>query len=243
MSEQLQPMPDDWQRGLVIVAHPDDIEFGGAAAVAVWTAQGKEISYLLVTRGEAGIEGMAPEQAGPAREAEQRASAAIVGVSSVEFLDYRDGVIEPGMKLRRELVAAIRRHRPELLITLNHHDDWGPGSWNTPDHRVVGRTLLDASGDAGNRWIFTDLADKDLEPWTGLRWVAIAGSPRPSHAIDVSAGVESGIASLAAHRVYLEGLTDKPADDSARAWLEQGFAMHSARFGGVPTVAFELISR
>ena len=80
-------MPDDWQRALIIAAHPDDIEYGLAAAVAVWTAAGKEVHYLLATRGEAGIAGMSPSEAGPLREAEERASAAVVGVSEVEFLD------------------------------------------------------------------------------------------------------------------------------------------------------------
>ncbi len=239
MADQLQPMPSDWQRALVIVAHPDDIEYGAAAAVAVWTAAGKKVSYLLATRGEAGIDGMPPNEAGPAREVEQRASAAVVGVDSVEFLDYRDGVIEDGMGLRRDIVAAIRRHRPDLLITLNHHDSWGPGSWNTPDHRVVGRAVLDASGDAGNRWIFTDIE----EPWTGVRWVAVAGSPRPSHAVDVTTGIEPGVASLAEHRLYLAALDERPPEVVARAWLGRGFQMASERFGGRPAVTFELIGR
>ncbi len=80
----------------------------------------REVSYLLVTRGEAGIDGVPPAEAGPLREAEQRTSAAEVGVTAVEFLDHRDGVIEEGVALRRDLAAAIRRHRPELVVTLNH---------------------------------------------------------------------------------------------------------------------------
>lgn len=239
MSEQLEPMPSDWQKALVIVAHPDDIEYGGAAAVATWTEQGKEVAYVLVTRGEAGIDGMSPDEAAPAREAEQQASAAAVGVSVVEFLDHPDGVIEGGPALRRELAGVIRRHRPELLITLNHHDSWGPGSWNTPDHRIVGRAVLDASGDAGNRWIFPDVES----PWTGLRWVAVAGSPHPSHAVDVTAGVERAIDSLAEHRLYLEALADRPAGEQAREWITQIVERGSTRFGGVPAVTFELIGR
>ena len=67
-----KPMPDDWQRALVVAAHPDDIEYGIAAAVAVWTAAGKDVHYLLATRGEAGMEGVPPETAGPLREEEER---------------------------------------------------------------------------------------------------------------------------------------------------------------------------
>src|SRR3954467_15112901 len=111
------PLPDDWERALVVAAHPDDIEYGCAAAVAVWTAAGKEVHYLLATRGEAGIAGLPPAEAAPLREEEERRSAAVVGVSEVEFLDHRDGVLEFGPALRRDLAAAIRRHRPELLVT------------------------------------------------------------------------------------------------------------------------------
>lgn len=244
MTDQpLAPMPDDWQRCLAIVAHPDDLEYGAAAAIASWTAAGKDVAYLLVTRGEAGIDGIPPEQAAPVREREQRASAAVVGVDSVEFLDYRDDVIEESLQLRRDLAAAIRRHRPELVLTLNYHDTWEPGGWNTPDHRAVGRATLDAVGDAGNRWIFPELADRGLEPWNGVRWVAVAASPRATHAVDVTDTLERGIASLAEHRAYIAGLTDQDPHEYARDLL-LGFARAVApRFSGRLAVSFELVSR
>jgi LmbE family N-acetylglucosaminyl deacetylase len=213
---QLQPMPDDWQKALVIVAHPDDIEYGAAAAVATWTVSGKEVAYVLVTKGEAGIGTMTPGEAGPAREAEQRASAALVGVQTVDFMSHKDGVIEYNLGLRRDMARAIRHHQPELVITLNHRDSWGPSSWNTPDHRNVGRAVLDGVGDAGSRWIFPELISAGADPWNGVRWVAIAGSPEPTHAVDVSAGLEAAVSSLAAHRLYLEALSDRPAEEQAR---------------------------
>lgn len=233
-------MPTDWQRGLAIVAHPDDLEYGAAGAIAAWTADGRDIAYLLVTRGEAGIDGMTPEQAAPLREREQRASAAEVGVRTVEFLDHPDGVIEYGVPLRRDLALAIRRHRPELLVTLNHHDNWGPGSWNTPDHRAVGRAALDAVADAGNRWIFPDPGGP--EPWDGVRWVAVAAAPEPTHAVDISAQLDRAIASLAAHRTYLAALGDDPPEQQARTFHERTVAGAAERFGGRPAVSFELIS-
>ncbi|MGH4015961.1 MAG: PIG-L deacetylase family protein [Pseudonocardiaceae bacterium] len=237
----LLPMPADWKRGLAIVAHPDDLEYGAAGAIAAWTSEGREIAYLLVTRGEAGIDGIAPDRAGPLREAEQRASAAEVGVHTVEFLDHPDGVIEYGVPLRRDLTRAIRLHRPELLVTINHHDSWGPGSWNTPDHRAVGRAVLDAVADAGNRWIFPEPAG--LEPWGGVRWVAVAASPHGTHAVDVSAQLDRAVASLAAHRAYLAALGDEPPEQQARALLEQMADQVADRFGGRRAVSFELISR
>ncbi|MCW2583885.1 MAG: LmbE family protein, partial [Klenkia sp.] len=116
------PLPTDWSRALVIAAHPDDIEYGVAAAVAVWTAAGKQVHNLLATRGEAGIAGMPPAEAAPLREEEERRSAAVVGVTEVEFLDHRDGTLVEGPGLRRDLAAAIRRHRPELVVTLHGGD-------------------------------------------------------------------------------------------------------------------------
>ena len=98
----LQPFPDDWRRALAIAAHPDDLEYGAAAAVAEWTAAGREVGYVLVTRGEAGINGLRPEECAPLREEEERAGAAAVGVRDVSFLDHRDGVVEGGPDLRRD---------------------------------------------------------------------------------------------------------------------------------------------
>lgn len=240
----LEPLPREWSRALAIAAHPDDLEYGTAAAVAAWTTAGQEVSYLLVTRGEAGIDGMPPHETGPAREAEQRAAAALVGVSQVDFLDHRDGVIEEGVALRRDLVAVIRRRRPELVLTVNHHDHWNTGDWNTADHRAVGRAVLDAVQDAGNRWIFPELAeDAGLAPWNGVRWIAIAGSPQPTHAVDISADFERAVASLAAHRAYLAALGDAPPEQQARDILTFTTADTGNRFGGRPVVTFEVIGR
>src|SRR5580700_4499877 len=83
----MQPMPEDWDRAVAVVAHPDDLEYGVASAVARWTGQGKHVAYLLATRGEAGIQGMAPDQVGPLRVEEERRSAAVVGVHEVHFVD------------------------------------------------------------------------------------------------------------------------------------------------------------
>jgi LmbE family N-acetylglucosaminyl deacetylase len=122
--EPFEALPEDWTKALAVVAHPDDLEFGAAAAVARWTAQGKEVVYCLLTSGEAGIDSMAPAECGPLREAEQIESARIVGVSEVEFLGQPDGTIEYGVELRRLITAAIRRHRPEIVITNNFRETW-----------------------------------------------------------------------------------------------------------------------
>ncbi|MFD7436149.1 PIG-L deacetylase family protein [Streptomyces sp. NPDC059861] len=240
---QLQPMPDDWQRALAVVAHPDDLEYGCSAAIAAWTDVGREVTYVLATRGEAGIDTLEPGQCGPLREREQRASAAVVGVTEVEFLDHRDGVIEYGTTLRRDIAAAIRRHRPELVITLNHRDTWGGVAWNTPDHVAVGRATLDAAGDAGNRWIFPELVAQGLQPWNGVRWVAVAGSSSPTHAVDATPGLERAAHSLLEHRTYIEVLTEEDPETYVRDFLTGYAEKTGERFGGRPAVAFELFTR
>jgi LmbE family N-acetylglucosaminyl deacetylase len=244
-TQTLETMPVDWQRALAIVAHPDDLEYGAAAAIAEWTQQGKEVVYLLVTRGEAGIDTIAPAECAPLREAEQRASAAVVGAHTVEFLDHRDGVIEQGVPLRRDLAAAIRRHRPELLVTINHREHFGSrAAMNTPDHRAVGHAVLDAAGDAGNRWIFAEqLGEGGLEPWGGVRWTAVAASPQSTHAQAVSEeSVERAIGSLTEHRAYLEGLGVEPLP-YARELVTGGADASAALFGGRRAVTFELFPR
>lgn len=229
-------MPDDFDRVLAVVAHPDDIEFGAAAAIAKWTAEGKTAGYVVLTRGEAGIDGLPPAEAAPVREAEQRASAAVVGVRTVRFLDHRDGAIEYGLPLRRDIAAMIRAHRPELVVGFCHRDRSFTGRWNSPDHRNTGRAVLDAIGDAGNRWIFPDLPG---EPWNDVRYVAMANSPEPTHAVDVTSSVDKAEASLREHRTYLDSL----GVTEVRGPLLGMLNAIGQRFGGVPSVGFELVPR
>ena len=203
----LPALPEDWDRALAIVAHPDDLEYGAASAVARWTDQGKWIGYVLATSGEAGIDGMDPDEAGPLRRDEERAGAAHVGVDTVEFLEHRDGVIEGGLALRRDLARTIRRHRPDVLVLSNFELRWGFGGLNMADHRVVGLAALDAARDAGNRWVFPELLDEGHEPWSGVRFAAVNAAPAPTHFVDVGEWLDRGVASLREHRVYLEGLS------------------------------------
>lgn len=219
---QMLDLPDPG-KVLAIVAHPDDLEYGAAAAVAIWTDAGHEVVYCLVTSGEAGIDGIEPHVAGPLREAEEIAGAALVGVTAVEFLGHRDGVVQHDLALRRDLSRAIRRHRPDTLLLFNHREGWGfPGSLNSPDHRHTGAAALEAMGDAGNRWIFPELAAEGLVPHSAKR-ALVTGSPQSTHAMDVTAGLDRAIASLSAHQAYLDGLGDHPMSDPQflRAMTEQ----------------------
>jgi LmbE family N-acetylglucosaminyl deacetylase len=231
----LETFPEDWTRGLAVVAHPDDMEYGAAAAVARWTAQGKWVGYVLVSDGEAGIRSMPPDEAGPIRRAEQMASCAAVGIADVEFLGHPDGLIVESPDLRADLAAAVRRHRPDVVLTINFRDSWGGPSWNHADHRAVGRALLDAVRDAANPWVFPDRG----EAWGGVRFVALSGSPQPTHGVDTTATFETGIRSLECHRVYLDNLGDAMA--STVEFLRGGAEAAGHRLGVGLAAAFEVI--
>ena len=241
MTEQkkLTPLDENWERALAVVAHPDDLEYGAASAVARWTSQGKDIGYLLATRGEAGIDSMPPAEVGPLREQEERNSAHLVGVRTVEFLDCVDGVIEYGLPLRRDIARAVRRHRPEVLITLNFELTWGGTILNMADHRWLGLAVLDAARDAGNRWIFPELLEEGLQPWGGVKKVLVAGSANPTHGVDVTDFLDQGIASLQAHQAYIENLS---GDFNPDSFLRQNAAATGKRFGCKYAVAFEVIT-
>ena len=224
-------MPDDWQRALVIAAHPDDIEYGLAAAVAVWTAAGKEVHYLLATRGEAGMAGVPPETAGPLREEEEQRSAEVVGVTEVEFLDHRDGTLVEGPELRRDIAAAIRRSRPQLVVTGYFGATWtppgvSPAYVNSADHRALGQCVLDAVADAGNEWIFRDLTE---ERWSGVQYIAVSEMTDPPHEVDVSDTVELAVASLSEHKRYLELLSEDPVDMQARQVVDMSTMTEDGR--------------
>jgi LmbE family N-acetylglucosaminyl deacetylase len=231
-----QPFPEEFERGLAVVAHPDDLEYGGAAAIARWTAQGRHIAYLLATRGEAGIDTLPPAECGPLREAEQRAAASEVGVDVVEFLDHPDGLITYGLPLRRDIAAAIRRQRPDVVITINHHDTFPGGHFNMADHRAVGLAALDAVRDAANRWLFPELG----EPWSGVRQVLVLASPHSGHAVDVEEHFDRGVASLRAHKAYLEALGGSMGDPEG--FLRAAAEDAAARLPGSRlATAFEVI--
>lgn len=235
IENRLQPFPEDWERGLAVVAHPDDMEYGAAAAVARWTQQGKYIAYALVSDGEAGVSSMDPSVVGPLRREEQIASCKIVGVNDVEFLGWPDGGIVEGLELRADLTAVIRRYKPDVILSINFRESWGGPSWNHSDHRAVGRGLLDAVRDAGNPWLFSDRGPA----WPGVRFVAFSGSPQPTHAVDTTATFDAGVRSLAAHSVYLENLGGDMA--SPDEFLRAGAKSIGERFGVELAASFEII--
>jgi LmbE family N-acetylglucosaminyl deacetylase len=236
----LQPLDEEWDRALCVVAHPDDLEFGCAAAVARWTAQGKQVVYCMVTSGEAGIDGMAPDDCRRVREAEQVESARIVGVEQVDFLRLPDGILEYGVPLRRAIAEEVRRHRPDIVVTNNFRDSWGGTSLNQADHIATGRATLDAVRDAANRWVFAEQVVDGLEPWSGVRQVWAAGSPESSYGVDITDSFDKGVESLQAHRAYIDGLGWEHFDPAE--FLEGGARQAGQRLGVAFAVGFEVFS-
>ncbi|MEV4202163.1 PIG-L deacetylase family protein [Micromonospora globbae] len=197
------PALDDVHRALAVFAHPDDVEFGCAGTIAGWVDEGIEVAYLIATRGDAGgFDETAREEMPRLREAEQRAAAAAVGVRRVHFLDgYPDGALTPSMALRRDITAAIRRFRPDRVLTSSPLRRWeqlsGPSH---PDHLAIGEaTTCAIYPDARNRFAHPDLLAEGLEPWV-VREVWYAGGPAPDHTVDITERFDRKVAAMRAHR-------------------------------------------
>ena len=174
--------------------------------------------------------GVPPEEAGPLREEEERRSAALVGVTEVQFLGLPDGLLVEGPELRRAISGAIRRHRPDLVITGYYGATWSPpgtspGFLNSADHRALGQSAVDAVADAGNEWIFRDLTDP---PWH-VQYVAVIELLDPPHEVEVPEHVEPAVASLMEHRRYLEILSDVPVEEQARQIVDMATTTEDGR--------------
>jgi LmbE family N-acetylglucosaminyl deacetylase len=222
------PPLTDVQRVLCVLAHPDDVDFGCAGTVAQWVDQGIEVAYLLVTRGDAGGFDETPRERMPVlREAEQRAAAEQVGVKQVEFLDgYADGTLTPSIALRRDVTAAIRRVRPDRILTSAPLRRWefiaGPSH---PDHLAVGEaTTCAVYPDARNPFAYAEL--RDLPPWT-VREIWYYGGPNPDHVVDVTDTYPRKLAALRAHVTQTAHMPD--LDGTIRARM-RGIAER----GGLP---------
>lgn len=235
---ELEPLDEDWERALAVVAHPDDLEYGVASAIARWTAQGKQVTYCLVTSGEAGIDSIAPDECARLRQAEEIASAAVVGVDEVEFLHHPDGLVMPDLTLRRDLAAAIRRHRPDVVLSINFRETFDFPGLNHADHRNTGIALLDAVRDAANRWLFVGVGG---EPWGGVRFAAFGNSPKATHGVDVTDSLDRGIASLQEHRAYLGALPPGTLGTDPDPFLRGMAEATGPRLGVRYAVAFEVI--
>src|SRR6202522_4271480 len=189
-------------RVLSITAHPDDVDFGAAGTIARWTDSGIEVTYCVVTDGDAGgfDENLPRAQMAPLRRAEQVAAAKCVGVTDVRFLGYPDGRVEATLGLRKDLARVIRQVRPDRVVCPSPERNYARTGASHPDHRAVGSAALDAVyPDARNPFAFPELREQEgLAPWK-VSEVWIAGSPSPTKFVDVTATFTRKIAALRAH--------------------------------------------
>ncbi|MFC4111770.1 PIG-L deacetylase family protein [Nonomuraea zeae] len=216
-------------RVLVVTAHPDDADFGSAGSVALFADRGVEVTYLLVTDGDAGGNERTLDNSGMAelRRTEQLAAAKAVGVTDVRFLGHSDGQVVPSLELRRAIARVIRQVRPDLVIT--HHPDRNYQfiAPSHPDHRAVGGATLDAVyPDARNPYAFPELIkDEGLEAWT-VREVWLNGGSTPNHFVDVTEVMDRKLAALQSHASqvsHVEGFADFVKSRFAAWAVQAGF--------------------
>jgi LmbE family N-acetylglucosaminyl deacetylase len=218
------------RRILIIVAHPDDVDFGAAGTVATWTDAGIEVIYCIVTEGDAGGHDETVDRSAMAtlRRAEQIAAAKHVGVDDVRFLGYPDGRVEATLGLRKDLARVIRQVRPQRLMCPTPERNYQRIGPSHPDHRAVGAAALDAVyPDARNPFAFPELiAGEGLDAWT-VSEVWLMGGPSPNRYVDVTDTFGKKVAALRAHESqtgHMDGLEDR-----LRGWLTR-----SAVLAGLP---------
>ena len=203
---------------LVIVAHPDDIEFGCAGTVAKWARRGCRVAYVVVTSGNIGTHDPAhtPDSLAELREQEQRAAAAVCGVSDVEFLRYHDGEVMPTLELRKDLVRMIRKHKPEVVFSMDPTLIWsGNGYINHPDHRAVATATLDAvSPVAAMPLMYPELGEAHRVREVWVQWPVEADTW-----VDISETIETKIEALRQHKSQVSEQTAQGLRDWA---LEAG---------------------
>jgi LmbE family N-acetylglucosaminyl deacetylase len=206
-----QPEPQPPERLLVIAAHPDDIEFVVAGTVAKWVQAGTEARYVVATSGDAGTHrrDRTRQELARIREAEQCAAARAVGVETVVFLRYPDGMVEPSLALRRDLVREIRRFRPDMAMCFDPTRLYVGDSYiNHPDHRAVGQAALDALWPtAAMPLSFPEQIAKGLEPHR-VRQILLASPVQPDTWVDISATIEVKIEALRQHASQFDGRRD-----------------------------------
>ncbi|CAM3674104.1 PIG-L family deacetylase [Nocardiopsis rhodophaea] len=221
---------NDVERALVIMAHPDDVDFGCAGTIALWTDAGVQVTYLIVTDGDAGGDERSLDGVHMAelRRNEQRKAAEILNVYDVRFLGYPDGRITPSFELRRDITRVIRQVRPQRMLIPSPDRDWSAIAPSHPDHLAVGEAAINAVyPDARNPHAHPELlADEGLGTWK-VAEVWLAHGPSPDHYSDITDVVDRRMAALASHTSQIRDFTE--LDTAMRGWLAE-----NAAEGGLP---------
>jgi len=222
------------ERALVVTAHPDDVDFGFAGTVARLTDSGIDVTYCIVTDGDAGgaETGMPRDEMAPKRREEQTAAAAVVGVHDLHFLGYPDGRVESTLDLRRDISRVIRLVRPDRVLMQSPDRNWDRIYASHPDHLAVGdATIAAVYPDARNRWAHPELEAEGLEPWTVPQVWMGAGGPQVTHYIDITDSVDRKIEALLCHKSQLP-------DPEATGQMVRGWTSMIATSAGLPEGRF-----
>ena len=218
----MTPIADEEiKRILVVMAHPDDCDFGAGGTIAHWTAKGIDVSYCIITNGDQGGEesGIPLEEMPKVRQKEQRDAGRALGVTSIQFLNHRDGWLMPSIELRKEIVREIRRAKPDRMVIQSPERNWDRIGASHPDHLAAGETAIQAVyPDARNPFAFTDLRAEGFEPWR-VREVWVTGSPNPNHFVDITDTFDKKMAALRAH--VSQTAHNKELENMVRGWGER----------------------
>ncbi len=205
---------DGFNKVLVVVAHPDDVDFGAAGTIATLTAAGVEVVYCMVTSGDAGSPDPTdlPEDLAALRESEQRAAAAVVGVTDVRFLGYPDGTVTPSLELRRDISRVIRQVQPDRIICQSPERNYDRIYASHPDHLAAGEaTICAVYPDARNHHAHRELMTEGHLPHT-VREIWIMATTEPNLVVDTTEVFDRKVAALKCHASqvgngeHLEGL-------------------------------------
>ena len=215
------------ERVLVVVAHPDDIDFGMAGTMATLTETGVAVTYLLATSGEAGgPDHLSRDELRSVREAEQRAAASVVGVDDVRFLGYPDGRVESTLALRRDISRVIRDVKPDVVVCQSSDRVWDRVYFSHPDHLAVGEATASAVyPDSRNPWAHTELTEEGYAPHTVTRmWVM---GLEPNKFVDITDQFDRKVKALRSH-------ASQVADRDNLEGLLRDWASGNAQQGGLP---------
>ena len=233
----MTPLNDDEiKRVLVVMAHPDDCDFGAGGTIAQWSAKGIQVSYCIITNGDQGGEesGIPLEEMAQVRQKEQRDAGAALGVSDITYLNYRDGWLMPSIELRKEIVKAIRIAKPDRMVVQSPERNWERIFASHPDHLAAGETAIQAVyPDARNPYAFTDLKEAGFEPWR-VREVWMTGSPTPNHFVDITDTFSKKMAALHAH--VSQTAHNKELEKMVREWGERNAHAQGLAAGRVAEV-------
>ena len=191
-------------KAMVVVAHPDDAEYGCSASVAKWTRQGERVVYVICTDGSKGTadRALTPQEISQIRKREQAAACEVLGVADLVFLDHPDGYLEPTLALRRDIARQIRKHRPEIVITTSPTRNLNVSSYAShPDHIAAGEATLSAIyPTARDHLSFPELIDEGYAPWAVQEaWVLLYGEGDSYNPVS-EADVKRSLAALLEHK-------------------------------------------